>query len=398
MSNAPPSTYLIWSIVACMLLLFLLYHLYSFDHFKCIRWNSGPYSGAFKRIMTYTYLVTVPLIATFAIGFTVLKYREGYVDLPPHGVIPKPYTLWAPAHRRSIFPLNLAFSVAWALEMVTHLEELCFWLFLVTSQTSPNQNWFKSVYFRTWVVGSVVAIVYMPLVTIFTRQDSLKSEAYTFLAGGLGSLSLTLWFTPILWNFKAFLQTLKREAVDHATIVRLTKFHELNSIRILFRFLFTIPFVILGADGVRANPVVNRNAFAIEFLTNIAAVGCGVSSGLTLIIFFPRSIESEIAAKESRHQLSGIDGDSIISRFEPPELLVPEESSTTKFAYDLPALSPNRKRGSDVEIGRIDGGDRMSLNPMVHNFTSPIDMDHRLMRERVFPNSRNHSRLTFTRP
>ncbi|KAF9018639.1 hypothetical protein BDZ89DRAFT_1209861 [Hymenopellis radicata] len=364
MSNAPPSTYLIWAIVACMLLAFLLYHLYSFDRFKCLRWNSGPYSGAFKRIMTYTYLVTVPLIATFAIGFTVLKYREGFVDLPPYGVIPKPYELWAPEHRRSIFPLDLAFSVAWALEMVTHLEELCFWLFLVTSQTSPNQNWFKSVYFRTWVVGSIVAVVYMPLVTIFTREDPLKSEAYTYLAGGLGSLSLTLWFTPILWNFKTFLQTLKREGVDHATIVRLTKFHELNSIRILFRFLFTVPFVILGADGIRSTPVVNRNAFAIEFLTNIAAVGCGVSSGLTLIIFFPRSIEGEIAAKESRHGLSGIgDADSIISRFEPPEMTIPEESSTTKFASyesDLPALSPNRKRGSDVEIGRI-AGDRMSV-------------------------------------
>lgn len=93
--------------------------------------------------------------------------------------------------------------------------ELCFWLFLVNSG-STQQNWFQSLYFKVWVLGSTLALTYMPLVTIFTRHDPLKvcnlvllspfsaliffhqSEAFTFLAGSLGSLSLTLWFTPIL--------------------------------------------------------------------------------------------------------------------------------------------------------------------------------------------------------
>ena len=56
---------------------------------------------------------------------------------------------------------------------VTHLEELCFWLFLVNS-VSVQQDWFRSLYFNTWIVGSVIAITYMPLVTIFTRSDPLK--------------------------------------------------------------------------------------------------------------------------------------------------------------------------------------------------------------------------------
>lgn len=126
-----------------------------------------------------------------------------------------------------IFPLYLVFSVGWSLEMVTHLEELCFWLFLVNAG-SAQQDWFKSGYFKTWMFGSVGAVVYMPLVTIFTRGDVLRCEAYTFLAGSLGSLSLTLWFTPILWTFPSFLKSLKQENVDMATLVRLTKFHEMN--------------------------------------------------------------------------------------------------------------------------------------------------------------------------
>jgi hypothetical protein len=31
---------------------FLFFHLWSFDRFKCLRWNSGPNSGSFKRVMT----------------------------------------------------------------------------------------------------------------------------------------------------------------------------------------------------------------------------------------------------------------------------------------------------------------------------------------------------------
>ena len=56
---------------------------------------------------------------------------------------------------------------------VTHLEELCFWLFLVNSG-SVQQDWFRSLYFKTWIIGSIIAVTYMPLVTIFTRSDPVK--------------------------------------------------------------------------------------------------------------------------------------------------------------------------------------------------------------------------------
>jgi hypothetical protein len=37
-----------------------------------------------------------------------------------------------------------------------------------------QKDWFRSLYFKAWIVGSVVAILYMPLVTICTRSDPLK--------------------------------------------------------------------------------------------------------------------------------------------------------------------------------------------------------------------------------
>ncbi|KAJ7125428.1 hypothetical protein C8R44DRAFT_618808 [Mycena epipterygia] len=404
MSHTSPATYLVWSIISCILFAFLVFHMWSFDRFKCLKWNNGPYSGAFKRIMTYSYLLSVPLIMTYALGFAIIKYRQGFIEVDG-AIIPKPYFMWPESDQRAIFPLMLAFTLGWSFEIITHLEELCFWLFLVNSG-SVQQNWFRSWYFRTWIFGSVVAIVYMPLLTILTRSDPIKCEAYTFLGGSLGSLSLTLWFTPILWAFPAFLASLKSEGVDTATIVRLTKFHELNMIRVVFRFIFVVPFVILGSDGLTVHTHINESMMWTDFLTMIAAFGCCISSALTLVIFFPRSVEGEIAAKDAareRKRNRSHGGRSSMGRysFPPPSQnggpIASPQSVHKEWAYsdeehDIPTLPratpvmrPNRRRGEDVEMGGFTGLTEGNisqhnlyrlpsgkLNPLVHNFTSPI--------------------------
>jgi len=308
--------------------------------------------------------------------------------------------------------------------MITHLEELCFWLFLVNAG-SAQQDWFRSLYFKTWAFGSVLAGTYMPLVTIFTRSDPLKCEAYTFLAGSLGSLSLTLWFTPILWTFPSFLANLRREGVDTATVVRLTKFHELNTLRIIFRFAFTIPLVILGIDGVRPHQHINESMFWTDLLAMIAAFGCVVSSGITLVIFFPRSVEAEIAARDLAREKKK---KGSVGRFTVPKTMSQAHSingggsylltdSPTKGAFNRhdsigkqmfedneqemsplsmqkvwadesrdglipPSAIPMRpNRRSDVEMGSLTEANvsehnlrTSNVNHLVHTFTSPIDL------------------------
>ena len=122
MSHTSPSTFLVWTIFTSMLGAFLIYHLWKFDRFKCLRWNNGPYTGAFKRVMTYSYLLSLPLIFTFALGFTIIKYQNGYTLIEGRGIVPTPYQLWDGPSQAAIFPLMLCFSVGWSLEMVTHLE------------------------------------------------------------------------------------------------------------------------------------------------------------------------------------------------------------------------------------------------------------------------------------
>lgn len=68
------------------------------------RWNAG--SGTFKRVMVvslvpnaiqilvhplspqYTYSLTIPMIFCCSFGFTIIKYKEGYLDFPGLGSEP----------------------------------------------------------------------------------------------------------------------------------------------------------------------------------------------------------------------------------------------------------------------------------------------------------------------
>ncbi|KAF7364285.1 hypothetical protein MSAN_01088400 [Mycena sanguinolenta] len=414
MSHTSPASYLVWGIVSAIIFIFLVYHMYSFDRFRCLRWNHN--AGAFKRIMTYSYLLGVPMIMTFALGSAAIKYRQGFIVFEG-AIVPKPYQLWPEADQKAIFPLMLMFTVAWSFEMITHLEELCFWYFVVKS--SGQQNWFRSRYFRVWVVGSCCAITYMPLLTILTRHDALKSEAFTFLGGSIGSLCLTLCFAPILWAFPEFLAGLKSAGVDNGTIVRLTKFHELNTIRVIFRFIFVVPLFTLGVDGVRAHKHINEYMIWTDFLTMISGFGCGISSALTLVIFFPRNIEDEIAAKEAAREkrrsrrsasLIGVGGEfsSQVGILPPADYYPPSIATEQPIQYTvLPSLDGHGQptsplstpqvvhkewhydRARDVHVAMSETRltpvrrpsqkrhylqKRSSVNAVVHNFTSPIDV------------------------
>ncbi len=75
MSIGSPTAYLLWSILSTIVrirchsiwssfwtsnaqfLIFLVVHLWLYDRFNCVKWDSGRQPGAFRRVMTY---VAVP--------------------------------------------------------------------------------------------------------------------------------------------------------------------------------------------------------------------------------------------------------------------------------------------------------------------------------------------------
>jgi hypothetical protein len=55
-----------------------------------------------------------------------------------------------------------------------------------------QQNWFRSKFFYIWVVGSVCAIIFMPVITAVSRDDPLKVSIFlAFQVKAFGDLVFT---------------------------------------------------------------------------------------------------------------------------------------------------------------------------------------------------------------
>lgn len=299
MSNGSPTAYLLWAILSCVFFAFLLRHLWAYDRFNCLKWDAGRQPGAFKRVMTYSYVATLPLLVFFSVAMTALKFKEGFFLAPTGQIIPQPFILWSPNNRHWLLPLFFVFSMAWSLELVTHLEELAFWLFLL-HQGPGKHDWFHSWEFRAWSLGSAIAVLGMPLTAFASRRNLELTQPWIFLVGSSASTSTTLCFLYVLARFPAFLEHVKKGGAEPDVVVRLTMFYFLNKGRVIFRFLYSIPLFIVAIDAVQGSHPVVSSWFALDFLLMISGIGCFISSAITLLIFFPRPITFECGYKTEK--------------------------------------------------------------------------------------------------
>ncbi|KIJ52559.1 hypothetical protein M422DRAFT_776188 [Sphaerobolus stellatus SS14] len=227
-------------------------------------------------------------------GFTIIKYEEGYIFIPATGqIVAKPYEFWTLAHQKAYGALAAFWGISWCLEAVSHNEELCFWLYLLHAGPTPVP-WFKSIYFRCWVIASIVASVIILTALGVTHDDPLKMEAWSQFAGSFIGLLNTLGFLPVLYVFPNFIRDVKNEGGDMAAVVRLAKFYDLNVIRIIFRFFFVVPVLILSLDGIKPHThPINESLISTDLLAVLSGIACIVQSAITLMIFFPRNVETE---------------------------------------------------------------------------------------------------------
>ncbi|KAF5361762.1 hypothetical protein D9756_002514 [Leucocoprinus leucothites] len=367
MNNGSPSAYLLWAILSCVFLVFLMLHLWAYDRFNCLKWGAGRQPGAFKRVMTYSYLATVPLLVVFSIAMTFLKFSEGYFILPSGEIIPKPLSLWGHKNRHWLLPLYFLLSIAWSLELVTHLEELTFWLFLL-HQGPGKREWFYSWEFRTWCIGSTVAVLGMPLTTLVTRRTIETCQVYIFLVGSCAGTTTTLCFLYVLFRFPSFIKHVKAGGAEPDVVVRLATFYQLNLVRVIFRFLFTIPLLVIAIDAFQRPPRIDINTFALDFLLMVGGIGCFVSSGITLLIFFPRSFTHEAGykAKMNTPQTSGKTASTTFPNRSDHQRSG-GQSSKTALAMELPPISAGTPHHypsqTDFETGYRSQGDSVSQFP-----------------------------------
>ncbi|TFK65558.1 hypothetical protein BDN72DRAFT_845367 [Pluteus cervinus] len=352
MSVGSPTAYLLWAILACIFLVYLIQHLWIYDRFQCLKWTAGRQPGAFKRVMTYSYLGTVPLLFAFSIAMTVIKFREGYVVLPGGNILPRPIALYQPINMHWVLPLYFILSVAWSLELVTHLEELTFWLYLL-NQGPGKRPWFHSWEFRTWYMGSTVAVLGMPLTTLITRRNLETCMAWIFLAGTAAGTSTTICFLYVLARFPSFIRQVKAGGAEPDVVVRLATFYQLNKIRVVFRFLFTVPLMILAVDALHGSHPIILHPFSSDFLLMVGGIGCFISSAITLLIFFPRSITNESGYKAKNH--SPLNSDKNVgpgTEFDPPNYY----RYHSEYDHDyVKSRSSFVVSGGTIQLGHLSG-------------------------------------------
>ena len=97
-----------------------------------------------------------------------IKYEEGYVDLRGLGVgvIPKPHQFWSKANKSWILPTTLVFAMGWSFEIISHLEELAFWLFLlhqVRMVDHPSAETKRQIHLTTFYTGTKPAPLVLKL-------------------------------------------------------------------------------------------------------------------------------------------------------------------------------------------------------------------------------------------
>ncbi|KAF7290056.1 hypothetical protein HMN09_01310700 [Mycena chlorophos] len=352
MKYGSPSAYLLWALLAVAFFIFMLIHIWFYDKFKCLRWDSGRQPGAFKRVMTYSYFATVPLLMVFGVATAALKYQEGSI-LFEGSILPRPLSIWAPSHLRWVLPLYFVLSIAWALEIVTHLEELTFWVFLL-NQGPKKREWFSSWEFRAWYIGSMIAILGMPITALLKRHDIETTDAWIFAAGSSAGTFTTVCFLYVLWNFPRFIRSVKAEGAVPDVVVRLATFYHLNCIRVVFRFLFTVPLLTLALDGLTDQKhfyVVNSPFWSDIFLMT-GGIGCFISSAITMLIFFPRSMTSEAGYKAhvvSQNSKGRAAATTPLPDYERQDSPIPSPKSLHSFSRSPPPQSTSPPPMSDGE-------------------------------------------------
>ncbi|KAL9713702.1 hypothetical protein Ac2012v2_003313 [Leucoagaricus gongylophorus] len=331
MSNGSPTAYLLWAILSCLFLVFLVLHIWAYDRFDCVKWGSGRQPGAFKRVMTYSYLATVPLLVVFSVAMAALKFSEGSflaLQNPTFSDTPSGY-------------------------------------FMLTSGER-----------------SFVAVVGMPLTTAIARRSIEMCQVYIFLVGSCAGTATTLCFLYVLLRFPSFIRHVKAGGAEPDVVVRLATFYQLNLIRVMFRFLFTIPLLIIAIDAIQPPSRVVRNLFALDFLLMLGGFGCFVSSGITLLIFFPRSLTHEegyrakVITPQATRQATSNSASNNNDRQESGSQI-----SKTTLAMELPPISSGTMHRyptqSDSQSTYYSHADSVSELPhSVESLDSPLSPDY----------------------
>ncbi|GAA6003027.1 hypothetical protein JCM10207_001952 [Rhodosporidiobolus poonsookiae] len=297
-----PQVALSQCLISVLLLLFLVYWAAAYDRNAAVRVFRPGGTGdevmmrsgrqAFKRLMIYFYMIGLPIFAVQGAWYAWIKYKYGFLPANQGGN-PVSYHDWPEHFRDDIGPLQILLALAWAAEIVVHVEELMFFLHLIHT-TALSRPWFRSNYFKITVFSIFASFGSTTGIIGAYWDDPLKGEAVLYLFCTSSVLLTSFAFFWVMYVFPKFLNDLRTCGGTNDVVVRLKGWHELNKIRIPARLIFGISIFILAVDGLTHEADLNNHVVWVDTLLLLGLFAFAAQAVITLLIFLPRSWAREV--------------------------------------------------------------------------------------------------------
>ncbi|WVW78300.1 hypothetical protein I302_100254 [Kwoniella bestiolae CBS 10118] len=279
--------------------LFLIWHLWKYDKFRCMLFSKR---SAFRFIIVWMFVISAILFTGWNVILVWVKYTEYYAVVPISAheseIMPVPYQLWEQRKQDYVRFSYQLLCVGWGIILAIHSEETLYWAYLINAiRKRDNRNWFRSIWFKLWVLISITVITLIPAIGNLETKNLIKMEANIFMTG---SVLATLLFFMSLWLwlvFPGFVNESRRQGANADVMARLEYFKEMNGVRTLFRFLYVFCIMTLSVDGHTKHKHVNTTPFWLDLFFVCGLFFVFTSNGLSLMILLPRNTHLEDTSK-----------------------------------------------------------------------------------------------------
>ncbi|EIW67343.1 hypothetical protein TREMEDRAFT_69802 [Tremella mesenterica DSM 1558] len=273
-------------------IVFVLWHTWHYDRFKCLWYTRQNW---FTVLMVHVLMTSLILFLVANSLQVHVSYKTYYVPVLGQ-VIEAPWQLWPEKYQHLWRQSLYVFTGGWILLQTVHLEEFLYWGYLIQSIRTPGgpkRTWLHSGWLKLFlgVVACSTALLYAALGIETTNLDMMR--AYIFVVGGTMSCTMALASCYLCIIFPSFIRSVTRMGATYEVVERLSFFQETNSIRTVFRLIYSSCLTILSADALSKKQRINRSAVGTDILTILGYLGLFCATCISIIVLLPRNMAIE---------------------------------------------------------------------------------------------------------
>ncbi|CAG8530463.1 11704_t:CDS:2, partial [Cetraspora pellucida] len=208
-------------------------------------------SNWLKSAITILLCIMCPLLATYDIATSKIKYTEGFMVIPFNGeIITKPVQFWSDDNRRLVMPINYLLCASFSAQTMA-LFPLLQWLF---------------------------------------RYDDVYTEVVPQLAYGVMMFIIGLLGVRSHWRFTRLLRiTRSANASQLGIVLKLEYFKEMNRYLTWGLFIGSTSLIILCIDAFTPQKYLNSHKFTIDILICHLNFTLWIVFVTLILIFYPSS-------------------------------------------------------------------------------------------------------------